>query len=237
MSEDAGKCPVPALALTAGRPARSAVEWREDAAAVQNNRMRTIALEEHFWTPELAAAPGTGVLARADGPRLDEALRDLDKARLLDMDAAGIDVQVISPRSRPRKGCPASRGRARRGGRTTTWPRRLPGTRSGGGVRHAADGIPGGGGRRAVARGRGPRVRGRDGQQHARTDGAFLDDPRFAPLLARFEPLDVPLTCIRRRRRLLSGSRCTAGCLGRWRGHSPPTPGGGTPRRGCTRSG
>ena len=71
MSEDARKCAVPA-----------GVEWRESAAAVQNSQMRTIALEEHFWTAELAAAPGTGVLARADGARLDEALRDLDKARL-----------------------------------------------------------------------------------------------------------------------------------------------------------
>src|SRR5690242_8092449 len=58
--------------------------------------MRTIALEEHFWTPALAAAPGTGILARPDGRRLDEALRDLDKARIADMDAAGIDVQVVS---------------------------------------------------------------------------------------------------------------------------------------------
>jgi len=30
--------------------------------------MRTIALEEHFWTAALAAPPGTGVLARRGGP-------------------------------------------------------------------------------------------------------------------------------------------------------------------------
>ena len=58
--------------------------------------MRTIALEEHFWTAELASPPGTGPLARPDGQQLDEALRDLDKARIADMDAAGIDVQVVS---------------------------------------------------------------------------------------------------------------------------------------------
>ena len=58
--------------------------------------MRTIALEEHFWTPELAAAPGTGPLAQPGGQQLDAALRDLDKARIADMDAAGIDVQVVS---------------------------------------------------------------------------------------------------------------------------------------------
>jgi predicted TIM-barrel fold metal-dependent hydrolase len=58
--------------------------------------MRTIALEEHFWTPELAAAPGTGVLARAGGAELDAALRDLGDARIADMDRAGIDLQVLS---------------------------------------------------------------------------------------------------------------------------------------------
>ncbi|HEY5016796.1 MAG TPA: hypothetical protein VII59_08465, partial [Streptosporangiaceae bacterium] len=58
--------------------------------------MRTIALEEHFWTPELAAPPGTGVLARSGGAELDAALRDVGDARIADMDAAGIDVQVLS---------------------------------------------------------------------------------------------------------------------------------------------
>src|ERR1700728_2735703 len=58
--------------------------------------MRTIALEEHFWTPELAAPPGTGVLARAGGAELDAALRDLGDARIADMDRAGIGLQVLS---------------------------------------------------------------------------------------------------------------------------------------------
>src|SRR5262249_57095415 len=58
--------------------------------------MRTIALEEHFWTAALAAPPGTGVLGGRGGRQLDEALRDLGKARLADMDAAGIDMQVLS---------------------------------------------------------------------------------------------------------------------------------------------
>ena len=57
--------------------------------------MRTIALEEHFWTAELAAPPGTGQLA-AWGPGVGDQLRDLGPLRLADMDAAGIDLQVIS---------------------------------------------------------------------------------------------------------------------------------------------
>ena len=58
-------------------------------------RVRTIALEEHFWTPELAAPPGTGPLAMW-GQRVDDQLRDLGQGRLADMDANGIDLQVIS---------------------------------------------------------------------------------------------------------------------------------------------
>ena len=57
--------------------------------------MRTIALEEHFWTAELAAPAGTGPLATW-GQRVDDQLRDLGQARLADMDASGIDLQVIS---------------------------------------------------------------------------------------------------------------------------------------------
>jgi uncharacterized protein len=41
--------------------------------------MRTIALEEHFWTGELAAPPGTGQLA-VWGPRVGDQLRDLGSA-------------------------------------------------------------------------------------------------------------------------------------------------------------
>ena len=50
--------------------------------------MRTIALEEHFWTPALASPPGTGVLALL-GEDLDAQLRDLGEGRLAGMDAAG----------------------------------------------------------------------------------------------------------------------------------------------------
>ncbi|MFZ0753763.1 MAG: hypothetical protein WAN00_08340, partial [Trebonia sp.] len=68
--------------------------------------MRTIALEEHFWTAELAAPAGTGPLARSDGQQLDAALRDLDKARIADMDAAGIDLQVVSHAQPAAQGLP-----------------------------------------------------------------------------------------------------------------------------------
>src|SRR5438067_9465040 len=48
-----------------------------------------IALEEHFWTPELAGAgnKSAGVPQR---------LSDLGELRLREMDEAGIDLQVLS---------------------------------------------------------------------------------------------------------------------------------------------
>jgi hypothetical protein len=48
--------------------------------------MRTIALEEHFWTAELAAPPGTGQLA-VWGPRIGDELSDLGDLRLAEYPA------------------------------------------------------------------------------------------------------------------------------------------------------
>lgn len=156
--------------------------------------MRTIALEEHFWTAELAAAPGTGPLARPGGEQLDAALRDLDKARIADMDGAGIDVQVVSHAQPAAQGLPEAAGvaAARRANdqlaaAIARHPERLAGFAT------LPTGSP------AAAAGELARAVGELGfvggliNSTLGTDGAFLDDPRFAPLLARFEALDVPL--------------------------------------------
>ncbi len=69
--------------------------------------MRTITLEEHFVTPAYLEGPGrqlkeqaqAGVpYSRVEGgfARLLEQLSDLGEARIAEMDAAGIDVQVLS---------------------------------------------------------------------------------------------------------------------------------------------
>lgn len=60
--------------------------------------MRTIALEEHVGSPKIAAAAkATGrMLARKTPDRVIEKMRDLGAGRLADMDAAGIDMQVLS---------------------------------------------------------------------------------------------------------------------------------------------
>jgi uncharacterized protein len=156
--------------------------------------MRTIALEEHFWTAELAAAPGTGPLARPGGQQLDAVLRDLDKTRIADMDATGIDLQVVSHANPAAQGMPEAAGvpAARRANdelaaAVARHPERLAGfaTLPTGSPAAAADELS-----RAVSELGfvGAMINSTFG-----TDGAFLDDPRFAPLLTRFETLDVPL--------------------------------------------
>ena len=59
--------------------------------------MRVISIEDHFWTPAIAEA--IGALRNPDtdpGGPLATDLADLGERRLAAMDAAGIDVQVIS---------------------------------------------------------------------------------------------------------------------------------------------
>ena len=59
--------------------------------------MRVISLEDHFWTPAIAEA--IGALRNPDtdaGGPLAANLADLGERRLAAMDAAGIDLQVIS---------------------------------------------------------------------------------------------------------------------------------------------
>jgi len=156
--------------------------------------MRTIALEEHFWTPELAAAPGSGVLARANGAELDALLRDVGAARLADMDAAGIDVQVLSHVQPAAQAIAGADGvaAARRandylaavtsasGGRLAgfaTLPTASPA--------EAAEELS----RSVLSLGfAGGLINSTIG-----VNGAFLDDPSFDVLVSRFEALDVPL--------------------------------------------
>jgi len=63
--------------------------------------MRTITLEEHFVTPGFLAGPGKEFTERfrSSGPRGERVywqLQDVGEKRIADMDAAGIDMQVLS---------------------------------------------------------------------------------------------------------------------------------------------
>lgn len=63
--------------------------------------MRTVAVEEHFITLDFAASPGKATLdrfrlGRPGGDALIEKLFEVGDGRVAEMDAAGIDVQVLS---------------------------------------------------------------------------------------------------------------------------------------------
>ena len=163
--------------------------------------MRIVALEEHCTFPDLAARIGPDAI-RARGltpgglsvPAVDrrEQLRDVGAGRIADMDAAGITLQVLSVAQAGaellagREGADLARDTNDRLAHTVaTHPDRyaafthLPTSAP----ELAADELE-----RCVTR------HGfLGGMVNGTTGGLFLDDPRFEPLLARFEQLDVPL--------------------------------------------
>jgi predicted TIM-barrel fold metal-dependent hydrolase len=156
--------------------------------------MRVISLEDHFWTPDIAAA--IGALRNPDSASSDSPLAanllDLGERRLAAMDEAGIDLQVIShttpgvqhldadtavPLAREANDALA-RAVAEHPDRFAgfaTLPTSAPDA--------AADELE--------------RTVGDLGMKGAmvngHTGGLFLDDPRFDVLLARAERLGVPL--------------------------------------------
>ena len=155
--------------------------------------MRIIALEEHFWTPALAPAPGTGTLAFW-GPQTDHDLRDLGLKRLADMDACGIDFQVVSHVAPAAQGLAGESALARAreandmlAAAVRSHPDRFGGfaTLPTGDASAAADELE----RACTELGfLGAMVNSTLG-----SNDAFLDDTRFEVLLSRFERLDVPL--------------------------------------------
>jgi uncharacterized protein len=157
--------------------------------------MRVIALEEHFWTP--AVADAIGALRNPDTTAaqspLAANLEDLGEGRLAAMDAAGIDLQVIShttpgvqhledgatavdlARESNDQLARAVAAHPDRFAAFATLPTPDPGA--------AADELE-----RAVSE-----LGMKGAMVNGHTSGRFLDDPAFDVLLARFERLGVPL--------------------------------------------
>ena len=164
--------------------------------------MRTVALEEHFNLPSLVARIDPAVIRRRGFPSPEDApsemagpqakLKDLGTDRLDDMDAAGITVQVLSTAGPGADLLPGDEGIAFAREVNDTLARTIsehPDRYAG--FAHlpmqspdaAADELE-----RAVCT-----LGLRGAMVNGLTEGRFLDDRGFAPLLARAEKLDVPI--------------------------------------------
>jgi 2,3-dihydroxybenzoate decarboxylase len=150
-----------------------------------------VALEEHYWDPELVAHFGG-----RDGKRLpavEQRLYDLGEVRIKEMDEAGIDLQVLShsapaaqklaagvavaaARAANDRLCEIVKGNPRRFAGFATLPTTAPGS--------AADELE-----RAVTR-----LGLKGAMIHGLTDGRlFIDDKQFWPIFERAQALDVPI--------------------------------------------
>jgi hypothetical protein len=163
--------------------------------------MRIVALEEHFTVPRIVAGIPPDVVARRGFPGPDfvwaqstkrNELAEIGDARLADMDASGITVQVLSVAGPGADLVPGEAGidlaRASNDALAEACARHPDRYR---GFAHlpmlapdaAADELE----RTVKQLGfHGVLVNGATG-------GKFLDDPSFAPILARAEALDVPI--------------------------------------------
>jgi predicted TIM-barrel fold metal-dependent hydrolase len=165
--------------------------------------LRTITLEEHYATPAFMEGPGRelGERTRAAhgqsqmGPitaHLVDQLLDLDDLRIADMDAAGIDVQVMSLNSPGVQQLDTTTAEAlgrqandHLGEAVRRHPNRFAGFAT---LPTAAPEIAAGELERTV------RDYGFKGAViNGHTRGRYLDDPFFWPILERAEALQVPI--------------------------------------------
>jgi hypothetical protein len=163
--------------------------------------MRTITLEEHFATPAFMEGPGRPLAERARAAQSQAApitehlvaqLLDLDDLRMADMDAAGIDVQVLSLNSPGVEQLDANEAivvaletNDYLGAAIQRHPDRLAGFAA---LPTAAPDSAANELERTV------REYGFKGAViNGHTRGRYLDDPFFWPILERAEALQVPL--------------------------------------------
>ena len=164
--------------------------------------MKVIAIEEHFSSPAITAATSGGEWARAVaelgelglrlGPAVLQQLEDLGGARIAAMDAAGIDMQVLSHTQPGVEGLPAADAvpLAREANNVLSKAiSRHPDRFSGFAMlptpnpEAAADELE-----RAVTK-----LGLKGALINGRTHDRFLDDPSFWPIFERAENLGVPI--------------------------------------------
>jgi hypothetical protein len=163
--------------------------------------MRIVALEEHYTVPRIVAGISPDAIARRGFPGPDAVwsqtikrneLADLGAARLADMDASGITVQVLSVAGPGADLVPSQPGidlaRAYNDALAEACARHPTRYR---GFAHLPMLAPGAA---ADELERTVKELGFHGVLvNGATDGRFLDDPVFEPILARAEQLDVPI--------------------------------------------
>ncbi len=153
-------------------------------------KCRLIAIEEHYWDPML-----TEHFKGADAPRgvpTDKWLYDFGDIRVKQMDEAGIDMQVLSHGSPSAQKLPADiaadltrKINDRLAERVATNPQRFAGFAALPTVdpQAAADELE-----RAVTK-----LGLKGAMVHGLSHGEFLDLPKYWPIYARAEALDVPI--------------------------------------------
>ena len=148
-----------------------------------------IALEEHYYDPEIAA---TFDGPEGRGSEVRRRLLDLGELRLAEMDAAGIDIQVLS------HGAPSVQ---RLDAETAVWMARGANDRLAEAIALHPDRFAAFAAlptpdpeAAAVELDRAVTTLGFKGAMvHGLTNGQFLDDRRFWPIFERAQALDVPL--------------------------------------------
>lgn len=159
--------------------------------------MRVIAVEEHFVTPAFVAGPGKATTerfrtSRPGGAALVEKLSDIGENRIAEMDAAGIDTQVLSlnspgvEQSEPEEAIACARNANDfLADAIKLYPTRFAGFAS---LPIQAPAVAAEELERCVRK---LGFKGANINGHAR--GRYLDDFFFAPILERAEALSVPI--------------------------------------------
>jgi hypothetical protein len=157
--------------------------------------MRTIALEEHFATSEFLAEPGRDLRehsAMQFGESFFSRLSDIGDERVAAMDAAGIDVQVLSLSSPGVQNLAAAEARAIAGHTNDAIAqaiRRHPTRFAGFATLPTAEPNAA-----AAELERGVRELAFVGALiNGHSAGRYLDDPFFSPIFERAQALDVPI--------------------------------------------